>query len=446
MIHPAALPALPGLPMPGEAVPVQAAAGLELADFGALLAIESQGLGLVVQASKLPLATPAPLADAAILPESGNALPLALPVAVSEETIGEVSDPVVAVPAVRAEHGEREAPLQADPLVPALPSQLVEPVPVLAAPVATAPAEGPVAVYAQPPSLPIPAPNPILLRQIPALPNTGNRAPPVPSTQAERGEQRQIAPSVAQPATTPIILSVAAVPIVAAARIGEPQQSLSSPIAGAAPVPDPVDPPVIGPRLRLALAVTAERRPGPGKAAPITLPDLALPMAEPIAPTAAIAAAAVPALFAPAAFAPADPALRPHDFTQLVDRLVAARELAAPQSFQLALQHGEFGQVQLRFSREGEGLNITMASADPEFARVVSAAPPPVLAPLPTETATPGGQRFEGQPQAGASNGNPAQHRGASPERREDRHGPEGNPAPARHTEPRGSRRSGIFA
>jgi hypothetical protein len=112
MIHPATLPELPGLPMPGEAVPVQAGDGLELADFGALLAIEAGGTSLPEQAVQPPLAAlpslPLPLPDAAVLPEGGKTLPLALPVAGSAETpapellslptASVVADPLLAAP------------------------------------------------------------------------------------------------------------------------------------------------------------------------------------------------------------------------------------------------------------------------------------------------------------------------------------------------------------
>lgn len=68
----------------------------------------------------------------------------------------------------------------------------------------------------------------------------------------------------------------------------------------------------------------------------------------------------------------------PHDFAQLIDRLATAREAAQPQAATLALSHADFGKVELHFANDGGSLSVTMASADPDFARAVQAAVPPV--------------------------------------------------------------------
>lgn len=60
-----------------------------------------------------------------------------------------------------------------------------------------------------------------------------------------------------------------------------------------------------------------------------------------------------------------------HDFATLVDRLVEAREAAAPGPVHAAISHAEFGQVSLRFEQDGNGLSVAMSSADPGFADAV---------------------------------------------------------------------------
>ena len=91
-----------------------------------------------------------------------------------------------------------------------------------------------------------------------------------------------------------------------------------------------------------------------------------------------VAAPDAPALVqpsTPAVTAPATPAATPtgHDFAALVDRLVDAREAAMPQAVHAAIRHGEFGQISLRFDQDANGLSVSMASADPEFAGAVHA-------------------------------------------------------------------------
>ena len=68
---------------------------------------------------------------------------------------------------------------------------------------------------------------------------------------------------------------------------------------------------------------------------------------------------------------------RPADFTQIVDRLIAARDAAGTngqiQPVQVSLLHAEFGKVSLRFEQDHQGLSVSMASADPAFAQAVQA-------------------------------------------------------------------------
>lgn len=62
-----------------------------------------------------------------------------------------------------------------------------------------------------------------------------------------------------------------------------------------------------------------------------------------------------------------------HDFAELVDRLVEAREAASPDTVRAAISHSEFGQVSLRFEQDANGLSVSMTSADPDFAGAVQA-------------------------------------------------------------------------
>lgn len=64
----------------------------------------------------------------------------------------------------------------------------------------------------------------------------------------------------------------------------------------------------------------------------------------------------------------------PHDLATLVDRLVEARQAAAPQTVAATITHGEFGRVGLSFQQDGGSLAVSMTSADPGFAPAVQAA------------------------------------------------------------------------
>lgn len=62
------------------------------------------------------------------------------------------------------------------------------------------------------------------------------------------------------------------------------------------------------------------------------------------------------------------------DFATLVDTLARAREDASPHTVNVSVSHTEFGRVSLRFEADEErGMTVAMSSADPGFARAVSA-------------------------------------------------------------------------
>lgn len=61
------------------------------------------------------------------------------------------------------------------------------------------------------------------------------------------------------------------------------------------------------------------------------------------------------------------------DFATLVDTLNRAREEASPNTVRVAVAHPDFGRVSMRFEQDDNGLSVAMSSADPGFARAVSA-------------------------------------------------------------------------
>lgn len=140
----------------------------------------------------------------------------------------------------------------------------------------------------------------------------------------------------------------------------------------------------------------------------------------------------------------------PVDFTQLVDRLVAAREAAGPAEVKVSLEHGRFGKVTLAFAPDDTGLNVTMASANPEFMRAVEAASPapaPVSS-TPEATNNAGQQSRQGDPAMAFAQG---QSQGQSTQRQQSTeprpHAQRGNPStPGDEARPEAERRRGIFA
>lgn len=134
--------------------------------------------------------------------------------------------------------------------------------------------------------------------------------------------------------------------------------------------PRQAPPPRVAATLRL-LADTASDK------AAIAATDLPL-NATAATPSQSLPFVAVP-VAAPASAQVTAPTAVPtgHDFGQLIDRLVAARESTQPQAATLALAHADFGRVELRFASDSTGLSVALASADPDFARAVQAAVPP---------------------------------------------------------------------
>ncbi|MBV1918137.1 MAG: hypothetical protein KUG65_08775, partial [Sphingomonadaceae bacterium] len=94
-------------------------------------------------------------------------------------------------------------------------------------------------------------------------------------------------------------------------------------------------------------------------------PLLALREAQPGLPGAMARQSASPTSAAPAG---------PQDFAALIDRLVEARDAAAPQTVKASIAHDEFGHIALRFKQLDGNLSVSMKSADPGFTAAVQSA------------------------------------------------------------------------
>lgn len=127
------------------------------------------------------------------------------------------------------------------------------------------------------------------------------------------------------------------------------------------------------------------------------------------------------------------------DFAAVIDRLIEARDLAVAQPSAMTIKHDDFGAVSLRFRQGDDGLSVTMASPDPDFARAVNAAVAPGAA------ANQGGDPAPSRQQGGGGTvGDESRSGGRSSDR--DRGEPSrqrGDPAPSHRPAPR---RGGIFA
>lgn len=70
----------------------------------------------------------------------------------------------------------------------------------------------------------------------------------------------------------------------------------------------------------------------------------------------------------------ATPAPQRYDFTQVVDRLAEARELARPGRAEMQVMHREFGQVSMHLDVSGGALKVALTNANADFGLAVHAA------------------------------------------------------------------------
>ncbi|MBC2670487.1 hypothetical protein ACFOON_02940 [Novosphingobium piscinae] len=130
--------------------------------------------------------------------------------------------------------------------------------------------------------------------------------------------------------------------------------------------------PATGLRLRPMLSAEGES-PAAGLAEPALAPDTASLLGNP-APAPGVVPAAGGASGPVLSGAP-----QPRDFAALMDRLMTARDAAQtglPQTVNIGLNHAEFGPISLSFQQDQNGLAVSVASPDPDFARAVQAAIP----------------------------------------------------------------------
>ena len=409
------------------------------AELGAKLAEAGEGFAallgqqVVVAAAEPASAAPAPRP---VLPIGGKALP---GIAEAEP------EPVEAAPRGPSDSAEPAPPLRVlfdpPPLLSATIALVVPtPIPSFAVPVDAA--SQPVAAYANT-ARPQPhgaEPDPLTEARSPVAPTDGE--PPVKTAPVSKGEATdkpgRTRPETAPPISLPeqaadravLVLSSKTTPATGPAKLHPvvPAQAADravlvlslKPAPATAPAPLP---PVLPEQAaaQATVALTARGNPrhpgGSGPTNPIAVtpsaadPKTPMPLnavedvlAEraplvdnrPALLTAAPVAAPesgssiTPQTAPPAPSAPSAPAR--HDFAALVDRLIEARDLAGGQPIAMTLRHDDFGAVSLDFRTSGDGLSVTMASPDPEFARAVGAAATSAAANNPSDTPRHGGE------------------------------------------------------
>lgn len=403
----------PALPTPATVPPETGAAkgaeAPETGGFSQIFALTQEGAAAAQAPAESPTIAPA------VLPVAGKILPAVLPLDLEPEAPPSPAPPVAAprLPKVlatllvrqpRKAAAEAEVPETEQKEEPARPAANKAPdqpqavsLPVMAAkPNEAAPSE-PAAKSAVTPAM-----GPVM--QAPAAPQ------PIAKPSAETPQPALVLPRQDRPAPLP--------PQAAMVVEAHPQPVAAPPVA-----------------LRVA-------RKSPAEPAPLDPPAL-----RPEAPAPLVAS--TPAQPLPVSPVPSVPTERPADFTQIVDRLVAARDLAVAgvptQPVHVALQHGEFGKVSLRLEADSSGLSVAMASSDPAFAAAVQSAAqvqPPVASSADLGSGNTGQQGPSARTDSGGQPGAQGQPRRADPEPR----GPAANPSPARSGEEPAQRRRGLFA
>ena len=184
--------------------------------------------------------------------------------------------------------------------------------------------------------------------------------PPVATSQAAQAQVPNVSNAVPGPPQIPVDtpnrdMPAPATATVRAAKRVSPESS---------PIPDP-------PRFPASIAGDLQPMVVPGESAHRASPEPA------------------------AASPPAQP--EAHDFATLVDRLVAAREASQPAPVTGALDHRDFGRIDVHFSADATGLNVALRSPDPDFAPAVQSA----------STAMPSGPGPDPRSEAGARHDRP---------------------------------------
>jgi hypothetical protein len=302
----------------------------------------------------------------------GNILPLVLP------AVAPVGVEPAAAPGLDAEVPVGNAPMQ-----PVRPQKLTQPAaapaqsdgPSATPAVALAVAK-PAEALAQTAQAPAPQP-PAQVAAIEAI-TMAQVATPVISVLA--GRQRGAAPvratetsdAPAQPAPTPapasVPLSASAAPLPVVQPTVPPAAQTHDTARQAAPLPAPSH----------AVTAQAEASEAPSSRAPVEAApaqpvNLVPAQAEPIAPLADSRISAPATGVTPSAPASASQSA-PHDFGDLVDRLVRARETEQPDLVRSTLATRDFGTVAMQLRSVDGRLHVALSASDPAFAPAVQAA------------------------------------------------------------------------
>jgi len=180
-------------------------------------------------------------------------------------------------------------------------------------------------------------------------------------------------------------------------------------------------------------------------------------MADAARPADAASLVAAPATPAPALTAsgevrPSMPADALQDLTRIVDRLTAAREVFAPATEALFIDHAEFGELSLRFDQRRDGLlSVQLSASNPEAHRAVVQAVGAQAFHSPADGQPQGQSQTQSQTQSQAARGGLADRENASANghaAHRDQPGPEGRQPRERapHVAQGGRQPAGIFA
>ena len=445
----------------GEAAPALNGDAVQGADFGALLAISVTPATAVGEpAATAPadvLAAAALASEPAIPATSGSSLPQALPPAPPQLPASNPELAPAMVPTAAPDEPETSIqPRLAEPVTKpkvqraihklsgsAIRATAAPAAPKFAVSVAVEPkgTAAPVAVLSDAPGAALLA-EPIAPQQ--PLPSPNSPSPQFAQQQASPAPSDTAAPPITRTDPTAPQQHAPQPPAQAAFEHAAPQAAfLRMPTEPVSPQPS-LEPAAAKPSapirpLRIEIALPPQLATATRAVSPVALRQFAQTERETIA--APLVPATTPTTQTPPQVAPqAAPLDRPQDFTALLDRLVAARDAAAPQRVSITLPHAEFGPVHLRFRQEDGALAVSMTSADPEFARAAALAPPPVI-PASESRAAPG----SASPSDNSANTSSGQPRGQSAERRAEQASRD-NPSPRATGQAKPDRRHGIFA
>lgn len=145
-----------------------------------------------------------------------------------------------------------------------------------------------------------------------------------------------------------------------------------------------------------------------------TLPDLAGDMAADLAAPLIARASDAVTIQEAAATAKAEPRAERVDFATLVETLNRAREDASPNTLRVSLAHADFGRVSMRFDQNDKGMQVSMSSADPGFARAVAASNE--AASTATSSDNQRGQSSQANTSGNAQRDGNRQHQGQNPD------------------------------